>query len=239
MATPTQNPVPSNIIQFPRISIDQELLEGSLAAEFLGTIAKDEWVDSEHGPQWHLAVKPTDIKIGGGTGWLHTWYKPSTQKNSKMGAALAGLKQVFDGKTLIGEHSLEGQVCWWVRKDLPFGEDKNTGEQMIAKQVLIPTRTADPADTSRSVTVFAPNGASPVPAGQAPPVAAPESYTPEQVDLILAVLDGKAKSFWQIAAARSQLPPELKAAITTGDAIRWLEMGGLIQIDDEGVLHTV
>lgn len=214
--------------------------EGMGSEPFLAVVACDEWVESdkvEGGIQWHLAVKPADIPIKGATGAFHTFYKPSEYKNSKMGAALAGLTKVFDDSIQIGVGQLLGKVCWWERKDIPYGTNKESGEQMVAKGVLVPVRTATDAEIQHCETRV---GAieSGTPAGQAPTVEAADVTTlsVEDAEAILGVLEGKKKRVFQIAAAKSTLHPSLKQAIIDGTALEFLLETGMATLDEEGAV---
>jgi len=192
---------------------------------FLGTVVIDTVEEGTYGYQWHLAVKPCEFELHGkaGTGAFHTYYGVSQAKKSKIGAALEALEGVVKKGTRVGQDELLGLTCWWVRKDLPFGTDKETGEPMVAKQVLIPLRKATEEEQERAAK-------GPVSAE----VEAPTALDEDQLEAVLAVLRGKSPKDAQIAGAKSKLPPELKQFIMDGTAYDHLIENDVIVLDDDG-----
>jgi hypothetical protein len=204
----------------PEIRVGDKLSNES--APFLGVVTVDQWEEGKYGTQWHLAVRPVEFSLQGETGAFHTYYGASTRKRSKMGAFLAGARAVsaLDGKRL-GHGEMIGLTCWWVRRDISFGKD-DEGEERIASGVLVPVKSATDEELARAGS----------PSEAATP-ADPE-WTDEEIQAVLAVLDGKRPSEAQVAAAKARLSPELKNAIFSGHAIEYLTRQHMIELDGEG-----
>lgn len=209
------------------ISINPDILSDD-SAEFLGVVTIDQWEPGKFGPQWHLGVRPVHYQLKGESGAFQTWYSPSTKKNSKMGAAIkamAGLPSVFTKDTKIGRQQLIGKVCHWVRRDMQFGKDQS-GERITAEGVLIPTREATAEEVGEAT-----NALSGIVAVEP---ASPE-YTDEDVEALVALLEGKTSQEAQIAAGRARgLTGELKNAILSGQALSSLLERGVVVVQSDG-----
>jgi hypothetical protein len=199
---------------------------------FLGEIRADEYVPGKYkGPQWHLAVLPLEFEVRGKTGMFHQYYNRSSQARSTMGAAVIGFKQnrIFGPSTRIGKGDLVGTVAWFVKRDLKFGRDRQTGQQIISEGVLIPIRAATAEEQALAGTVTpAVTGESATENGTA--AAAPSSnleWTSDQIDAVLNVIEGHATTEFQSlvipkSGAGNKLARELKTAILSGAALRYL-----------------
>lgn len=208
-------------------SIGMDLTDDDFG-EFLGVILKDTWEPGDFGTQYAFGVKPVDFEIHGKTGAFHHWYPASTRTNSKMGYLLTGFRTAgYDAATPLGEGKLVGTVGWFIRKNIPFGKDKATGQPIVAEGVLIPTRLATPDEIARA------NGEAPAAA------AASLEWNREQVDAVLEAIVGKTKTQMQVAAARATIAPELKNAILRGTALTYLMDNGVVEIDDSGVIRSL
>lgn len=206
-------------------------LNGEVEAppEFLGVVIADNWEFGQYGWQWHLSVKPVDITLQGQTGAFHTWYRQTTKKNSAMGAARTAMQNLFAGDLDIGESKLVGQVAWWIRKDLNFGKNQQTGEEMIAENVLIPVRVATEEEKQRAALR---GGTAPTPATTPAPEAA-ELPAGDQ-DAILKLIDGKNKGEIQKAAVSTQgLAREVKQGLISGKLLQALCDQGLAFLDGD------
>jgi hypothetical protein len=209
-----------------RISTNVEELQDS--SEFLGEITADEITPSNHGPQYHLAVRPLNFAIAGKTGWFHEWAKISRHKRSKLGAMIVKFAEVFGKDKFLGQGDLVGQRAWFVRQDITFGTDRETGEELKAEAVLMPIRPMQPGDEALIVSAgTSPSGA------PARAVSAPTAYTDEQIELLLSAIDGANADRLAIVAARTNLPAELKQAIMSGEALKTLTDLGLVTVTDD------
>lgn len=210
-----------------RISTDAATLTDE--SEFLGEIIMDEIEPGSFGPQFHFAVKPLTFAIAGKTGMFHEWAKISRHKRSKLGVLVARFGEVFGPKHFLGEGSFHGKRAWFIRQDIVFGVDRETGEEMKAEGVLQPTRPMEPGDEALIVAALpgAPGADSAPAAVKAPD---PADLTDEQIELLLAVLDGANADKMALTAARSNLPAELKQAVMSGAALVMLEGMGLVTI---------
>lgn len=177
------------------------------ARPFLATINVDQWEDGQYGWQWHFGIKALTFKVRGPTGLLWNFAKESHSKKSKCGILLTKCEQSFGKKIRIGRGDLVGKTAWFVREDIDFGKDKDSGEQRIV-QLYLPLREATAEDIANAVLVEDDE-----PAGV--PAAAPKAadLTDEDLDAIFEVIDGVEKGELQKAVMRSKLSPDQKNAI--------------------------
>lgn len=213
-----------------RISTNVDELQDE--SEFLGEITADEITPGSYGPQLHWAVKPLNFAIAGKTGWFHDWYKISRHKRSKMGALIAKTAEVWGRDQFLGTGALVGKRAWFVRQDITFGTDRQTGEELKAEAVLIPTRLMAPGDEALILTspTAGGTGASAAP----PPPLSAETYTDEAVDLLLATIDGAQADKLALVGARTNLPAPLKQALMSGGALEYLLEHELVMVDGDG-----
>ncbi len=234
MAVDTETVDSGTVPQF-NIGVDTQLTD---AEPFLGEVVTDAWERSEKadaGWQYHLAVKPLMYQIGGKTGAFHTYYNPSTAKKAKMGILLAGLKATCpDGfgpskSKNIGEGHLIGTRLWFVRKDIDYGTDRTSGEQRVARDVLMPYKVP----TAEELALIPDHEA-----GNAPAPKALE-FTDDEVAALMAFLVGKTPADAVKAAVKdTTLDKAIKNAITGGSAVRYLKKTGKLT-DTTGTLQAV
>lgn len=209
---------------------------------FLGQIVVDEFVPGRHGDQWHTAVKPLEYSIGGKTGAFHTYAKVSTVAHSVMGAQILAFRTTFGtrdpdtgAERKIGRGQLNGLVAWFVRRDIKFGKDKLTGEDMKAEGVLIPIRLPSPEESARLAA-----GPAPALTAEAAPPPAKAAWTPEEVAAVLALIGGKKPVEYVRAATQAPgLSAEVKNAVLNGDAVRYLTEHGLVTTAPDGTVTVL
>lgn len=204
--------------------------------EFLGEITADEIVPGLHGAQYHYAVRPLTFAIGGKTGWFHEYFKISTAKRSKLGICILRLGETFGKNLPLGEGSLVGLQGWFVRQDIEFGTDRQTGEVMKAEAVLLACRPMASGDEALIVNDGSVSPAAA--AGTGPTVAAPSSFSDEEIGLLLSALEGADASRLAVVAARSNLPAPLKQAVMSGTALTALSDLGLVSVEGGTVIST-
>lgn len=189
-----------------------------------GSITNNDGTQRETGPQWQLGVRPVHFALQGETGAYLTWASPSTKKNSKISAiikAMAALPTVFPKTMKIAKGQMVGITCWWVRRDIEFGN-------MTARNVLVPIREASDTEIEEAGESLRGTG---VVAAQA------HEYTDEEKTLLVGTISGKTMEDAQLAAAKSRnLPQALKAAVLSGEAITSLMATGDIEMNVDGTI---
>lgn len=189
-----------------------------------GTVTNNDGTQRETGPQWQLGVRPVHFTLQGETGAYITWFSPGTKKNSKMFAiikAMSDLPQLFPKGGKVAKGQLVGITCWWVRRDIQFGN-------LLARNVLIPVGEASEAEIAEAQEAVR---------GMGVAQAKTASYSDEEVSTLITVLEGKNTEEAQLAAARSRnLPANLKQDILSGDAITSLMALGVIEMDTSGTI---
>lgn len=212
-----------------RLTVGSELTEQE---PFLGQVEIDEYTTGEYGEQIHLAVRPLEFVVAQDkTGQFHEWYKPSTKTTSKCGALLAGLKAIGVGDEIaVGENELVGTVAYFVRRTIEFGKDRQTGEVMKAEDCLLPFGPATDADVARAKAT----------GGSANKTATPEApeWSDDEIAAVIKLIEGKKQAQFQIAAARSKLAPELKNAVLSGAAVKYLLELDVIEVSKAGVVTS-
>jgi hypothetical protein len=205
-------------VGMPELKVGMKLVE---AEPFLGVCCIDQYEQGDYGIQVHIGVKPLDKKLEGkaGTGMYHTYYTPSEVARSKCGYLMAGCGEVFPKGTPVGQGALLGTVAWWVRKDIEFGKNRDTGDVIKAGGVLIPVKKASDEEQARAGEVDV--------AAVKQEEDRPE-WSDDEVEAVLAVIEGIEKRKVARAAGSSKLPGKLKQAIINGTAIKHLEDAGLL-----------
>jgi hypothetical protein len=189
-----------NDFDIPSISLDTEAVP--LKREFLGIVTQDEpsvrqWPDGKISKKWHLAVRPVDYMIGGATGAWHMYAPVSTTEGSVMMDVVDAFREVLgsrdeDGKTRdIMKGELVGLVAHFERRDLTF-ERKGKGP-FTFEGALFPVAPAEYEETQRAKDLpeYVPAAVS-EPQGETVQEATPsDSFTEEQMDKLLDLLDGR------------------------------------------------
>jgi hypothetical protein len=192
-----------------------------------GSVTNNDGTTRETGPQWQLGVKPVHFTIQGETGAYLTWFTPGTKKTSKMFAiikAMSDLPEVFPKGAKVAKGQLVGIVCWWVRRDIMFGN-------ALSRNVLIPVAPASTEEIAEAQEAVR---------GMGVAVNQSANYTDEDVETLLGILDGKTTDDAQLAAARNRnLQANLKQDILSGDAIKTLMGLGVIEMDTSGTITRV
>lgn len=202
----------------PKMTLGGEFDDGY--GEFLGVVAIDTWEHGENGWKWHLGVKPTDIEIKGDTGCFHTWAKASSKENSVMGVQRKAMMVIFPGDLELGEGNLLGTGAWWKRETIKFGVNSQTGEEMKAEGVLVPLRLAAPEEQER-INQKGGTGPTPIVA----PVAAATTLSDEDLEAVLAFIDGKtAEEITRSATSREcKFERTIKQGLISGTLLEQLQ----------------
>lgn len=218
-------------VGLPTITVGMELAQEE---PFLGVVLLDQHEEFDFGWRVHIGVRPVDFEVGkgtaekAGTGMFHSQYPISASAKSKMGMFVAAMKGVFPDGTPLGQGQLVGQVAIFVRRDIQFGKDKETGQPITASGTLIPLRAATDEERERALGSSAARGIEmPVNGAQELP------WNPEEITLLVSHLAGKTESEAQLAAAKSRLAPELKQALMKGTAAQQLIAHEYIEMVDD------
>jgi hypothetical protein len=212
------------------LTVGSELTEQE---PFLAQVEVDEYMTGEYGEQIHLAVRPLEFAVAQDkTGQFHEWYKPSTKTTSKCGALLAGLKAIGIGDEVgVGEGELVGTVAYFVRKTIEFGKNRD-GEVLKAEDCLLPFGPATDQDVARAKASGASTGNKVAATPDAP------DWTDDEIAAVIKLIEGKKQAQFQIAAARSKLAPELKNAVLSGAAVKYLLELDVIEVSRAGVVTS-
>ena len=225
---------------------DVYTMEDDTREEFLGIGLQDETVhkvkeDGTIQDRWHFAVRPVDYSIGK-TGAWHMFCPMSKGKSSVMQKVLTTFKNIIgtkrdDGQVYrIGEGDLVGVVAWFERKDLVFerkGQDPFTFEG-----VLCMTRAATVEEKTRAANL------APIPeGGNTSSSAVVEHRDALSLSEVLPLADlivNNTKISGAVTAALSQgLADSLIAELSSGQAVKTLVNGGIIEADKTGRYHLV
>lgn len=222
----------------PSMTVDGEFTDGY--GEFLGVVTVDEWTWSsvKDAWQWHLAVKPTDIAIQGQTGMFHCWAKATKAKNSVLGVQREAFKGFLAPGTELGEGNLLGMGAWWKRETIPFGTNRETGEEMKAEGILIPLRVANPEEQER---IAQHGGTGPTPAVTPAVEATAASLGDDELEQVRALINMKtADEIMKAASSREcKLPKEIRQGLISGTLLATLVEKGDIYLDDDGKYSDV
>lgn len=215
----------------PSMAVDGEFSDGY--GEFLGVVIADEWTwsDMKQAWQWHIAVKPTDIAIQGQTGAFHCWAKATKAKNSTLGVQREAFMGFLPPGTALGEGHLVGTGAWWKRETIPFGINKDTGEEMKAEGILIPLRLANPEEQER-ISQHGGTGPSPTvtPAAEATASALGDK---ELAEVKAFVADKTAAEIMKAASNKAcTLPREIRQGLISGTLLATLVESGELYFDD-------
>jgi hypothetical protein len=131
------------------------------------------------------------------------------------------IADVFGEGITVGEHNLDGEYFWAYYTNYTQEWDKEG--KYTKKGCFFPERLPTPDELAL------------VGANEAPKSKTVE-YTPEDIEAIVAVISGKKGNQARIAAMKSDLPTELKNAVTSGAAFKVLEDQGFIKIAEDGVI---
>lgn len=235
--------------QAPTTSFGSELVEADNS--YLGKIVMDTYETGVHPKtgvatsKYHLAVEPIGFRLKGETNAFHTW-NPHVEgdpikERSGMGMFFAGCKEVFTAEELsivdedtgktrprrIGHDELLGLVCRWERKDVKWGKNKETGEDITSKGVQYPVARAPEALLEDAA-------------------AAKEAQNPdltdEEAEQVLEVL-GKLGEFdnktAQLTLAKSGFDGALQVKVMNGSALRYLRDNGRIVTGESKGKETV
>ncbi len=215
----------------PSMTVDGEYTDGY--GEFLGVVTVDEWTWSsvKKAWQWHLAVKPTDIAIQGQTGMFHCWAKATSAKNSVLGVQRKAFEGFLPPGTALGEGVLIGTGAWWKRETIPFGPNKDTGEEMKAEGILIPLRLANPEEQER---INQHGGTGPTPTVTPAPEATAEALGDKELAAVKELVTGKtAAEVMKAASSREcKLPREIRQGLISGTLLETLVQSGELFVDD-------
>lgn len=222
----------------PSMTVDGEFTDGY--GEFLGVVTVDEWTWSsvKDAWQWHLAVKPTDIAIQGQTGMFHCWAKATKAKNSVLGVQREAFQGFLAPGTELGEGKLLGMGAWWKRETIPFGTNRETGEEMKAEGILIPLRVANPEEQER---IAQHGGTGPTPAVTPAVEATAASLGDDELEQVRALINMKtADEIMKAASSREcKLPKEIRQGLISGTLLATLVEKGDIYLDDDGKYSDV
>jgi hypothetical protein len=225
VANATEQSVPR-----PSMTVDGEFTDGY--GEFLGVVIADEWTwsDVKKAWQWHLAVKPTDIAIQGATGAFHCWAKATQAKNSVLGVQREAFMGFLPPGTALGEGLLTGTGAWWKRETIPFGTNRETGEEMKAEGILIPLRLASPEEQER----IAQHGGSPASSVMPVAEAKAEGLSREQLEEVTKLCaERTAQEIMKAASSREcKLPREIRQGLISGTLLATLVESGNLYYDD-------
>jgi hypothetical protein len=170
-------------------------------------------------------MKPVEYDLGGTTGVYHQYVQTDKlTSRSKFGKILTAFVSVFGPKYVekVGAGQLNGAVAWFKEYVVKGGRNqddwtyyapfKMATEEEIGRAKAKMSNSATPVGVSGNVSTF----------------------SEEQIDAIIRVALGQSEETVQIAAAKSKLPPELKAPILAGTAIDSLVNQGRLALDESG-----
>lgn len=197
-------------------------------SEYLGVITVDESVQGDYGPQWHYCIRPVDYDLGGKTGVYHQYSETDKlTSKSKFGKILTAFVKVMGAGAVkaVGGGELVGAVMWFKEYEVKQGKDRQTGESMTWTYTA-PFKQATEEEKARAKAKMETAGV------QVNTFDTPVSAnTPEEIEAMVAVLDGQSEAQAQVAAARSKLPANLKAPLLSGNGITALINAGHIKIE--------
>jgi hypothetical protein len=167
---------------------------------------------NKDGYQWVMGVRPLDFVVKGELACFFSRCGISTNPSSKMGMTLKAFQLVFGKeKKPIGRGHLRGRVGIFVNRNVSFGLAPDGSERKA--RVTLPVRKADESEEARASGIAQailsgqpmPEAAASTDAAGAPPTNI--AYDDEQIAAILAVIEGKTPSEFQMAALTSGLAP--------------------------------
>lgn len=227
MSYDTEAPVSDIDIESLDISLDDAIPQ---ERTFLGQIVIDQKQPGKYGPEWHLGVRPLTFTLNSESGVFHS--NPKIKFSTKtgelitmgeFGRTLEAIRKVggadVRGKK-VGVGELCGLVFHFALRKLEYGKDKETGEVIAGKRdSLIAVRRATKEELAG------------LDLGTDAPTAT--TYSPEDVDLLLAAMSGKKVLEYTRSVGRNDtLSKELKQAIMNGDAASTLIQMGVAQLVD-------
>lgn len=235
------------LVGLPELTVGMKLVE---APPFIGVCVIDQIVQGDYGKQVHIGVRPLwDVEKNekfplksGGSGVFHTNYPISTAAKSKCGYLLAGAAKVFEHGTRVGMGDLLGQICVWVRKDIEFGKNKDTGEKMTASGVLIPLRRCTPDEMAQlgDVDYSLPEDSEGGTTATVVPTSAETQWEEDDIAAMANLLNGKTKREASLAAGRDKsLTGPQKQAIMNGSAAKLLESQGILAMAADGEHYVI
>jgi len=234
------------LVGLPELTVGMKLVE---APPFIGVCVIDQIVQGDYGKQVHIGVRPLwDVDKNeryekrAGSGVFHTNYPISTAAKSKCGYLMQGAARVFEHGTRVGMGDLLGQVCVWIRKDIEFGKNRETGETMKAAGVLLPVRrcTADELDQLGEIDYSIPDEEEGRTNGTVVPTATESQWSEEDIAAMADILHGRTKKEASYAAGRDkELTGPQKQAIMNGAAVRLLEGQGILAMAADGEHYVI
>lgn len=231
-------------LELPRISIKQDTKRAE-ARPFVGRVVNDSLqpgkYDVEKNPyQWTLAVEPLKsadgtkgFQVGGKTGafWEYisvpaaVFSDGEIKEQTKFGRHFLAFKKVFgtSDDLAIGRGEYRDTVAWFIKDKVEYGTDKQTGA-VISSGVLLPVRTLTP-DEMVEYGLAAPGTSTPP----------PTDYSEDDLNNLLAALEGKDRNALQKAAFQAKLPNGLRQGVGRGDgpAIQALLTSGKARFDGD------
>ncbi len=215
----------------PSMTVDGEFSDGY--GEFLGVVAVDEWTwsDKKEAWQWHLAVKPIDVTVGGQTGMFHCWAKATKAKNSTIGVQRMAFDGVIPAGTELGEGKLIGLGFVWERRTIEFGVNRENGEMMKAEGILVPLRPASPEQMEQ---IAQHGGTGPSPAITPASEATADSLGDAELAAVKElVADKTAPEIMKAASSRDcKLPREIRQGLISGALLETLVASGELFLED-------
>ena len=239
---------PQVLEEAPDMGLDVKLQD---AEPFLGEIVVDQWeagkgferdgVMQPGKPQLHLGFKPLSFEIRGQTGMFHDYYNLSTAKRSKMGLLVTAFKELIgkpgttpiQNDVKIGKGQLIGTRAWFVRKDISFGVNRDTGNE-ITVNITLPVRLA----TQEDIDQYAVYTEGTRTAGEAIPVNL-TGYTADEIMALVETYAGHTLKDAQRAVLKNkEMAPPLKNSVMTGESLKWLVAQGHVTVDADGVVNA-
>jgi hypothetical protein len=229
-------------MELPRISIKTDVKKAE-ARPFVGRVVADAIqpgkYDVEKKPyQWAIAVQPiksadgtAGFQIGGKTGAFWEYVSITTDElggdikdSSKFGRHFNAFRTVFgtDEDRAIGRGEYVDQIAWFVRKEIEYGTNRKTGEQ-IKGTVLLPTALLSDEEM---VQYGLAAGSVTAPATE---------YDATELTILANALDGKDRNAFQKSVYQSKLGNKLAQGVAKGNgpAITALLEGGYGEMDGD------
>lgn len=235
------------LVGLPELTVGMKLVE---APPFIGVCVIDQVVQGDYGKQVHIGVRPLwDVDKNerfplraGGSGVFHTNYPISTAAKSKCGYLMQGAARVFEHGTRVGMGDLLGQICVWVRKDIEFGKNRETGETLKASGVLLPVRkcTQDELAQLGEIDYSPPEDSESGGNTTVVPTASEAQWSEEERAAMANLLNGKTKREASLAAGRDKaLSGAQKQAIMNGSAAKMFEAEGIMAMAADGEHYVI
>lgn len=236
--------------ELPRINLGVKLEEGQ---KVLCEVVADQWEPGKYGEQLHIALRPLAYELRGQTGTYHEWYGVSTNKRSKMGALIEALKFTFgtnnpetNAPYNLGYGEFKGKICWWIRKEMSFGRDKDSGSQ-IKSEVWIPAGKASREDVEKAEQDRATSGATNDVNGQTSGTINPDAVvqtrsldlSADDIEAVITHYQGKTAKEATRTVIRSTLSQEAKNAVMSGGALDYLLAQGLVTLGTDDKVQVV